>query len=220
MLRFTAHRADGRPVIGLGLEAVNIERLKAGEPIALHLDELDPQLAGDLVLFYGVDQRALLDSLAGQITTDTVVNARITPARDVFTIGSRRFRFFHGARRGDLEQIRVYVTDDPEDRDEAQRVDLALPAIDPKHEYLHSPTGFEWGYAGSGPAELARALLMACYPDHKPGEGVRAPAVYQRFKERVVAHLPRDEWVLTREAIRAEAHGLLEDYRIAFGDRA
>ena len=25
--------------------------------------------------------------------------------------------------------------------------------------YNHSPTGFEWGYSGSGPAQLALALL-------------------------------------------------------------
>jgi hypothetical protein len=33
----------------------------------------------------------------------------------------------------------------------------------------HSPTGFEWGYGGSGPAQLALALLA----DHlgKPGPG-------------------------------------------------
>lgn len=29
----------------------------------------------------------------------------------------------------------------------------------------HSPTGFAWGYAGSGPAELARSLLLAALDD-------------------------------------------------------
>ncbi len=28
------------------------------------------------------------------------------------------------------------------------------------HHQLHSPTGFAWGYGGSGPSELARCLLL------------------------------------------------------------
>jgi hypothetical protein len=31
--------------------------------------------------------------------------------------------------------------------------------LDPRHDlYNHSPDGFEWGYHGSGPAQLALAL--------------------------------------------------------------
>ena len=53
----------------------------------------------------------------------------------------------------------------------------------------HSPTGFEWGYLGSGPAQLA--LAICC---HLVGEE-RAQAVYQRFKERIVANIPPgDHW--------------------------
>lgn len=34
------------------------------------------------------------------------------------------------------------------------------------HHYVrHSPTGFQWGYAGSGPAETARCLLLAAVDD-------------------------------------------------------
>lgn len=29
-----------------------------------------------------------------------------------------------------------------------------------RHHVRHSPTGFEWGYGGSGPAELARCILI------------------------------------------------------------
>ena len=64
----------------------------------------------------------------------------------------------------------------------------------------HSPDGLEWGYAGSGPAQLALALLA----DHfgaGPG-GVRlTTALYQDFKFEVVARLPRDGWTLTSEQI-------------------
>ena len=60
----------------------------------------------------------------------------------------------------------------------------------------HSPTGFEWGYGGSGPAQLALALLA----DHF-GDDEQALSLYQLFKFAVVAKLPRDGWSLTSDAI-------------------
>lgn len=60
----------------------------------------------------------------------------------------------------------------------------------------HSPTGFESGYCGSGPAQLALAILV----DYR-GEEYALPR-YQRFKELVVARLPREnDWVLSPEDI-------------------
>ena len=50
----------------------------------------------------------------------------------------------------------------------------------------HSPTGFEWGYCGSGPAQLALAILA----DHCANDD-RALNWYQRFKWAVIAELPR-----------------------------
>lgn len=34
-----------------------------------------------------------------------------------------------------------------------------------RHVVKHSPTGYTWGYAGSGPADLARSLLIAALGD-------------------------------------------------------
>lgn len=34
-----------------------------------------------------------------------------------------------------------------------------------RHHSRHSPTGFEWGYGGSGPADLARSLLIDALGD-------------------------------------------------------
>ncbi|MDS0296689.1 DUF6166 domain-containing protein [Halogeometricum luteum] len=48
----------------------------------------------------------------------------------------------------------------------------------------HSPSGFEWGYGGSGPAQLALALLL----DHTDDEEV-ALAEYMAFKTEVVSQL-------------------------------
>ena len=48
----------------------------------------------------------------------------------------------------------------------------------------HSPSGFEWGYGGSGPAQLALALLL----DYTDDEEV-ALAQYTEFKNEVVSQL-------------------------------
>jgi hypothetical protein len=61
----------------------------------------------------------------------------------------------------------------------------------------HSPSGFEWGYPGSGPAQLALALLADCL-----GDDQEAVELHQDFKSAVVAGLPRAGWTLTEEEIR------------------
>jgi hypothetical protein len=56
----------------------------------------------------------------------------------------------------------------------------------------HSPTGFECGYAGSGPAQLALAICADVL-----GDDEHAQRVYQAFKTKVIAALPQDaDWVL------------------------
>ncbi|WP_115864213.1 DUF6166 domain-containing protein [Halorussus litoreus] len=66
----------------------------------------------------------------------------------------------------------------------------------------HSPSGFEWGYGGSGPAQLALALLL----DYTDDEEV-ALAHYTEFKNEVVSKLDctgRDgRWRLTGSDIDA-----------------
>ncbi len=48
----------------------------------------------------------------------------------------------------------------------------------------HSPTGFAWGYGGSGPAQSALAILA----DHLDNNA-RAMHLYQQFKWHVIAPL-------------------------------
>lgn len=52
----------------------------------------------------------------------------------------------------------------------------------------HSPTGFSWGYWGSGPSQLALALLVDHFGDDK-----KAIEFYQEFKRRVIGRLPKNE---------------------------
>lgn len=60
----------------------------------------------------------------------------------------------------------------------------------------HSPTGFEWGYRGSGPAQLAVALLA-----HATGDDALAVAYHQAFKTDVVAGWDGDDWRISRSEI-------------------
>jgi len=66
-----------------------------------------------------------------------------------------------------------------------------------RHIVRHSPTGFEWGYLGSGPSDLAYSILA----DYA-GKDV-ADSLAVRFKEEVVARLPHAAWMLTEDALQA-----------------
>lgn len=78
------------------------------------------------------------------------------------------------------------ATSEPGDVIVYKLVGEAWAAIGPLNPRLdlrnHSPTGFAWGYNGSGPAQLALALLAdhLDYPDNAD----RIVALYQQFKFR------------------------------------
>jgi hypothetical protein len=56
----------------------------------------------------------------------------------------------------------------------------------------HKPSGFEWGYGGSGPAQLALAILADCLCDDTV-----ALALHQDFKWAFIAGIKTPEWRLT-----------------------
>lgn len=57
--------------------------------------------------------------------------------------------------------------------------------------FNHSPDGFSWGYSGSGPAQLALAILLeAGLPPR------RALKHYHHFKAEFLAPLDRDNFTL------------------------
>lgn len=58
----------------------------------------------------------------------------------------------------------------------------------------HSPSGFEWGYSGSGPAQLAVAMCAALVGDE------RALKVYQHFKQIFLADLEMHSWRMSAES--------------------
>jgi len=51
----------------------------------------------------------------------------------------------------------------------------------------HSPDGFNWGYGGSGPAQLALSILLEITSEEK------AIQMYQDFKWSVIASLPQSD---------------------------
>lgn len=70
--------------------------------------------------------------------------------------------------------------------------------LDPRHDLRnHSPDGFEWGYSGSGPAQLALAICADVLQDD-----ARAQAIYQQFKEREIATIKEDDWTLLETTVR------------------
>jgi len=60
----------------------------------------------------------------------------------------------------------------------------------------HSPTGYEWGYEGSGPAELALNILYAV-----TGDEAVAARYYQEFKRQFIARVPQPGGVIKRAEI-------------------
>ena len=67
----------------------------------------------------------------------------------------------------------------------------------------HSPTGFSWGYAGSGPSQLAAALLWDTLEDRVSKGAAKQFAVryYMRFKFEVLCWIPYESFELSQEYI-------------------
>jgi hypothetical protein len=86
-----------------------------------------------------------------------------------------------------------------------------------RHYVCHSPTGFNWGYGGSGPADLALAILcdalgvprqtsVHCFTQHRPLTPLlrRAWALHQDFKWAFIATLPpATTWTIPWAAVQA-----------------
>lgn len=91
-----------------------------------------------------------------------------------------------GARTDDLPQVFYKL---------ANRAPMFLPArLDLSN---HSPDGFNWGYSGSGPAQLALAILAHC-----TGDDDLACELHQDFKREFVAKF-EDAWTINASAVRA-----------------
>lgn len=85
----------------------------------------------------------------------------------------------------------VSVEDDMVMRDLPLRLDLDN----------HSPDGFNWGYGGSGPAQLALALLADALDSDD-----EAVILHQRFKWKFIATIPQEQsWQMSVHEVRDKA---------------
>lgn len=61
----------------------------------------------------------------------------------------------------------------------------------------HSPDGFEWGYSGSGPSDLALNILSMFIGQEAAERG----DLYQQFREHFITPMPRVGGTIKKEAI-------------------
>ncbi len=76
----------------------------------------------------------------------------------------------------------------------------------------HSPTGFDWGYAGSAPAQLALALCIEVVGR------ARAERAYQAVKDRLVAPRLEDAWMLSGTTVLAVVEAAEQAARASGGE--
>lgn len=60
MIKFVKTADNGAKVVGFGLSEGNIERLKLGQPILVHLDDLGIE-GIDVVIHYGETENSILN---------------------------------------------------------------------------------------------------------------------------------------------------------------
>lgn len=126
-----------------------------------------------------------LDNATSEYVPDSLNS---DPECDVQALPATSFKVYEGRREGYVVTVTV----------DGKR-------LNPRFDLCnHSPSGFEWGYCGSGPAQLALAILA----DHC-GDG-RALNFHQRFKWAVIAGLPKRGWHLTSREIDRELRNLAE----------
>lgn len=97
-------------------------------------------------------------------------------------------KIYKGKRLGKIKDTGSDVEVTVED-DKGKVTDL-------KHHVYHSPTGFAWGYGGSGPADLAKSILWD-YLGEEPQSNL-----YQEFKWKFVAGW-KNKWQITGDEIKA-----------------
>ena len=105
--------------------------------------------------------------------------------------------------RRDFDGVKVYVV-----------TEKALGGLDReplKHVVLHSPDGFEWGYLGSGPADLALSILV----DYFEKDQTRAELYHQAFKEMFVAKWEKEGWTITS----VEIYNFITDFNLGWHKR-
>jgi len=69
--------------------------------------------------------------------------------------------------------------------------------LDPRFDLRRHSDALNWGYGGSGPAQLALALAADVL-----GDDDAAQDVHQRLKRQLIASLPKDGWSISETQLR------------------
>ncbi|WP_020474579.1 DUF6166 domain-containing protein [Zavarzinella formosa] len=98
--------------------------------------------------------------------------------------------------------MKHYAADKTPDGCEVMVLDLTHEGggypLNPRNDLRdHSPDGFNWGYSGSGPSQLALAILADALGDDK-----LADRMHIDFKNKVISRLDKDRWTLSEEDVR------------------
>lgn len=93
--------------------------------------------------------------------------------------------------------MRIYTANRNQTRNDVFVNGTKLDIVPSQNVYNHSPTGFEWGYGGSGPSQLALAILLDLF-----GREI-ALQHYQQFKWDFIAPAREDGFAITSLEIEA-----------------
>lgn len=109
-------------------------------------------------------------------------------------------KVYHGFRTNTGQHVNVQIRNtNIYDRYERYK-------LNPRQDLAnHSPDGFNWGYNGSGCAQLALALLADC-----TGNDKLALRYYQQFKEIFIANIGADTWEVPNTYINNFIMNLME----------
>ena len=77
-----------------------------------------------------------------------------------------------------------------------------------QHVIHHSPDGFEWGYGGSGPADLSLSILAHHFGETPTKEQIEwgwclCWLYHQDFKWQFVARIEGDQWIIHTSLVQA-----------------
>ena len=84
-------------------------------------------------------------------------------------------------------------------------------ALNPRRDLCnHSPTGFQWGYAGSGPAQLALAIVAHYGRQFERFDGEQAVRMHQEFKRKFIQGIESETWEIPVDKVSAFVDEVME----------
>lgn len=102
-----------------------------------------------------------------------------------------RMRMSQAAKRKKIEPMPLLTADVTCSRDADGKAHVNIP----QRIRYHSPSGIEWGYGGSGPADLALNILSLYVEERTAYE------LHQQFKQDFITVMPHEGGTIKREDI-------------------